>query len=57
MSRTKKTILGADGRVLGSRAEGTRNRLLEATSKLLAEQGVLELKIVDIKLSHQKILC
>lgn len=48
MSRTKKTILGADGRVLGSRAEGTRNRLLEATSKLLAEQGVLELKIVDI---------
>lgn len=48
MSRTNKTILGADGRVLGSRAEGTRKRLLEATSKLLAEQGVLELKIVDI---------
>lgn len=49
MSRPKKTtILGADGRVLGSRAEGTRNRLLEATSKLLTESGVLELKIVDI---------
>jgi AcrR family transcriptional regulator len=44
----KQAILGADGRVLGSRAESTRARLLEATSKLLAEQGVLELKIVDI---------
>ncbi len=48
MSRSKKTILGADGRVLGTRAEGTRKRLLEATSKLLAESGVLDLKIVDI---------
>jgi len=34
--------------VLGTRAESTRNRLLEATAKLLAEQGVLELKVVDI---------
>jgi AcrR family transcriptional regulator len=34
--------------VLGSRAETTRNRLLEATSKLLTESGVLDLKIVDI---------
>lgn len=48
MPRSKKTILGADGRVLGSRAEGTRARLLDATAKLLSEQGVLELKIVDI---------
>ncbi|HEY4333065.1 MAG TPA: TetR family transcriptional regulator [Ilumatobacteraceae bacterium] len=48
MSRSKKTILGADGRVLGTRAEGTRARLLEATAKLLAESGVLDLKIVDI---------
>lgn len=48
MSRSKKTILGADGRVLGTRAESTRNKLLEATAKLLTEQGVLELKIVDI---------
>ena len=49
MSRsTKKTVLGADGRVLGSRAETTRSRLLDATAKLLAQSGVLELKIVDI---------
>ncbi len=48
MARTKKTILGADGRVLGSRAEVTRTRLLEATAKLLGESGVLDLKIVDI---------
>ena len=48
MPRSKKAILGADGRVLGTRAEGTRSRLLEATAKLLNEQGVLELKIVDI---------
>jgi len=48
VARTKKTILGADGRVLGTRAETTRTRLLEATAKLLAESGVLDLKIVDI---------
>ncbi len=48
MPRPNKTILGADGRVLGSRAESTRIRLLDATSKLLAESGVLELRIVDI---------
>jgi AcrR family transcriptional regulator len=48
VSRTKKAILGADGRVLGSRAESTRTRLLHATAKLLAESGVLDLKIVDI---------
>jgi AcrR family transcriptional regulator len=48
VARSKKTVLGADGRVLGSRAESTRNRILEATSKLLAESGVLDLKIVDI---------
>jgi AcrR family transcriptional regulator len=47
-TRSKQTVLGADGRVLGTRAETTRNRLLDATAKLLSEQGVLELKIVDI---------
>lgn len=47
-TRSKNAVLGADGRVLGSRAETTRNRLLAATAKLLNEQGVLELKIVDI---------
>lgn len=48
MARSKKSILGADGRVLGTRAESTRTKLLDATAKLLSEQGVLELKIVDI---------
>ena len=48
MPRSKKSILGADGRVLGTRAESTRTKLLDATAKLLTEQGVLELKIVDI---------
>jgi AcrR family transcriptional regulator len=46
--RPNKTILGADGRVLGTRAESTRTRLLEATAKLLSESGVLDLRIVDI---------
>ena len=48
MARTTKTILGADGRVLGTRAESTRAKLLEATAKLLGQAGVLELRIVDI---------
>lgn len=34
--------------MLGSRAENTRARLLEATARLLAASGVLELRIVDI---------
>lgn len=41
-------VLATDGRVIGTRASRTRARLLEATAKLLAEQGVLELKVVDI---------
>jgi AcrR family transcriptional regulator len=41
-------VLAADGRVIGSRAQATRRRLLDATAKLLEEQGVLELKVVDI---------
>ena len=48
MASSNKSILGADGRVLGARAEGTRARLLEATARLLSESGVLELRIVDI---------
>lgn len=48
MARTTKTILGADGRVLGTRAESTRAKLLDATAKLLGQAGVLELRIVDI---------
>ncbi len=41
-------VLATDGRVIGSRASQTRHKLLDATKKLLAEQGVLELKVVDI---------
>jgi AcrR family transcriptional regulator len=48
VASSNKSILGADGRVLGARAEGTRARLLEATARLLSESGVLELRIVDI---------
>jgi AcrR family transcriptional regulator len=41
-------VLAADGRVIGTRAQATRRRLLDATGKLLGDQGVLELKVVDI---------
>lgn len=41
-------VLAADGRVIGTRALATRRRLLDATAKLLQEQGVLELRVVDI---------
>jgi AcrR family transcriptional regulator len=41
-------VLATDGRVIGSRASQTRHKLLDSTKKLLAEQGVLELKVVDI---------
>lgn len=41
-------VLAADGRVIGSRAQATRRRLLDATAKLLKDQGVLELKVVDV---------
>ncbi|MFM8946757.1 MAG: hypothetical protein ACKOJC_08645 [Actinomycetota bacterium] len=41
-------VLAADGRVIGSRAQATRRRLLDATAKLLREQGILDLRVVDI---------
>jgi AcrR family transcriptional regulator len=41
-------VLAADGRVIGSRALATRRRLLDATAKLLKEQGILDLRVVDI---------
>ena len=44
----KKDVKAADGRVIGSRAQLTRARLLDATAKLLLERGVLELKVVDV---------
>ena len=41
-------LVAADGRVIGSRAQATRKRLLDATAKLLRRHGALELKVVDI---------
>lgn len=41
-------LFAADGRVIGARAIATRRRLLDATAKLLTEQGVLDLRVVDI---------
>jgi len=41
-------LVAADGRVIGSRAQATRRRLLDATAKLLGQQGVLDLRVVDI---------
>jgi AcrR family transcriptional regulator len=37
-----------DGRTIGKRGAATRRRLLDATATLLADRGVLELRVVDI---------
>jgi AcrR family transcriptional regulator len=37
-----------DGRPLGRRAQATRQKLLDATRDLLAEQGIRDLRVVDI---------
>jgi AcrR family transcriptional regulator len=37
-----------DGRTIGKRGAVTRRRLLDATAALLADRGVLELRVVDI---------
>ena len=44
----ERGVLAADGRVIGARAQHTRRRLLETTSRLLDERGVMELKVVDV---------
>ena len=41
-------VFAADGRIIGSRALVTRRKLLDATAKLLQEQGILDLRVVDI---------
>lgn len=41
-------VRSVDGRVIGTRAQATRRRLLDATEKLLNEQGVFDLRVVDI---------
>jgi len=33
-------IHAADGRIIGARAQATRRKLLDATAKLLTEQGI-----------------
>jgi AcrR family transcriptional regulator len=37
-----------DGRTIGKRGAATRRRLLDATAALLADRGVLDLRVVDI---------
>ena len=41
-------VLATDGRVIGTRAQLTRRRLLDATAKVLGQHGVLDVKVVDI---------
>jgi AcrR family transcriptional regulator len=41
-------VTATDGRVIGKRAAETRRKLLEATGALLATEGSLDLKVIDI---------
>jgi AcrR family transcriptional regulator len=41
-------VVATDGRTIGRRAQLTRRKLLDATAKLLAERGALELKVIEI---------
>lgn len=41
-------VTASDGRVIGARAMRTRRRLLDATAKLLAENGALDLRVIDV---------
>jgi len=41
-------VTASDGRVIGARALKTRRRLLEATAKLLNENGALDLRVIDV---------
>lgn len=41
-------VTASDGRVIGARALRTRRRLLDATTKLLAENGALDLRVIDV---------
>jgi AcrR family transcriptional regulator len=47
-SSTDSPLLDQAGRVLGPRALGTRQRLLDATRDLLGELGLRELRVIDI---------
>ena len=48
MSSTRTDPVAIDGRPLGVRAQATRRRLLDATTKLLETEGILDLKVVDV---------
>jgi AcrR family transcriptional regulator len=41
-------VTASDGRVIGARALKTRRRLLDATVKLLRENGALDLRVIDV---------
>jgi AcrR family transcriptional regulator len=42
------TVVALDGRALGRRGAQTRQRLLDATARLLEDNGLRELRVVDI---------
>lgn len=48
MTTVNPKVLAKDGRVIGTRASQTRRKLLDATAHLLAERGVLDVKVVDV---------
>jgi AcrR family transcriptional regulator len=41
-------VTATDGRVIGQRAQETRRKLLDATAAMLATEGSLDLKVIDI---------
>ena len=45
---TQKAIKDKAGRNLGSRAQKTRQRFLDATAKLLAERSILDISVTEI---------
>jgi AcrR family transcriptional regulator len=45
---SKKAIKDKAGRSLGSRAQKTRQRFLDATAKLLAERSILDISVTEI---------
>lgn len=44
----KDEVVDQSGRVLGPRAQGTRQRLLDSTAQLLERQSLRELRVIDI---------
>jgi AcrR family transcriptional regulator len=48
VSSSPPDLVAIDGRRLGTRAQATRRRLLDATTELLETEGILDLKVVDV---------